>query len=261
MKMKARWLLTLGLGVAFPLLTGAGTAPAASSWVARSGAVYHSRYISATFRVTAFKASAEETWDWSVTNQANNSGWATSGGNAEWSATMPPSRQSKKPTIEILESLAGNRRAESGIVEIPVHASYSITSAGKTSQHPSTSCSDKGPAGKDVFVQWGPAQSNPRHPKLESEAVTFVWPDLHLAGTGVKCAAEGMSAKAVWFKKVEVMNDLAKEKGFTVHAKGSIPIPVTSTEDCYGCIGFKGQGTYEWKVSMTLHVLSVTFKK
>ena len=67
-----------------------------------------------------------------------------------------------------------------------------------------------------------------------------------------KCTAEGFNAADTWFKKVEMVADLEKHDQVTVQASGRIPVPVESSDICYGCIGFKGSGDYTWKASMTL---------
>ncbi|MGZ4360040.1 MAG: hypothetical protein ACXVZW_09690 [Gaiellaceae bacterium] len=241
MKRRIRWFLGLGLGMA-PLLL-AGAAPAAPEQASTIFPI-------AQLQVTAFTASAEETWEWSVSNQANNSGWATATGDATWSETLRPSRT--KARI-IVSSVNGKLQADM-VGGIHVQATYDVYAVRKTKQHPPVSCSGGGslPGGSTAHLEFEAAQSNPRRPKLSSEAVTFVWPDLSELGTGQKCFAHGADLKTTWFKKVEMLGDLTKGREISVHASGKIPIPVTSTEDCFGCIGFKGQGTYAWQASMTL---------
>ncbi len=203
------------------------------------------------FQVSAFSAWADETWGWSVTNQSNNSGWMKVNGGASWTAIMRVPR-SRKPVLTIFPMPNGY------IVNlplIPVAGRYKVDWVSKTEQHPPTSCHDAGPwpsAGSSLALGFDAAPSNPRHPDLIHEAITITWPDLSEVSTGQKCSPEGFNAPDTWFKKVEMVADLEKGEQVTLQASGRIPVPVTSTEDCYGCIGFKGDGDYTWHAEMTL---------
>ena len=245
MKTKVGGLLAAGLGVALLL---AGAVPV-SAKPASTGLE------EVEFQVSSFGAAAEETWGWSVTNQSNNSGWMTVSGDATWTANMRVSG-SRKPLLTLSPVPNGGFAASFTPMEgIPVKATYTIHSDTKTSQHPPASCHDAGSVfsgASYLAVGFDTAPSNPRHPHLIHEAITLIWPDLSESGTGQKCSAEGFSAPDTWFKKVEMVADLEKHDQATVQAGGRIPVPVSSTEDCYGCIGFKGEGDYTWHASMTL---------
>ncbi len=242
MKTKVGGLPAVGLGVVL-LLGGAVPVSATPASTGLEGV---------GFEVSGFSAGAHETWGWSVTNQSNNSGWETAEGGASWTENMRASAF-RRPVLTIVPMPIRGYIVE--LPRIPVKATYTIYSVTKTEQHPPASCRDAGTllSGSSYEeVGFDEAPSNPRHPNLINEAITIIWPDLSERSTGQKCSPEGFAAPDTWFKKVEMVADLEKQDQVTVQASGRIPVPVTSTDDCYGCLGFKGSGDYTWHASMTL---------
>ena len=238
MRTKAGGLLAVGLGVVLLL---AGAVPV-SAKPASTGSE------EVDFQVSAFSASAKETWGWSVTNQANNSGWQKVPGDTTWSGIMqvPGSR---RPVLKMSPTLnTGYLMYFPPMTAIPFEAAYCIDLVTRSQQHPPDPCHDAGTvpsAYSYAGIAGGSVPSNRRQPNLINETIAITWPNLYQrVGTDLKCSAPAFYAPDTRFNKVEVVADLAKHDQVTVQVDGLIPLPVP--------MHVKGKGSYTWKASMTL---------
>lgn len=247
MRRRACLLFALTLAAALPLLAGAGAAPAAPKSAATVGLRYDAV-------ITGFQISGEEKWGWSVTNMNNNSGWEATTGLATWNAHLNKEFLPSKRMFSLFWSATGSGlKLVTNTIDIPVpEPQYRIETETKAEQAPNqSSCNGGGEINtRDMYlsVEAGPRENG-------HSTLVILWPDLNALGTGRSpCGLHPINASSSskWFKSVVPMPKLTGHSTVTLHADNEVPVVPTSTDDCYGCIGFKGHGSLTWSATITL---------
>ncbi|MGD0273546.1 MAG: hypothetical protein ABSB96_07450 [Gaiellaceae bacterium] len=207
--------------------------------------------------ITGFKITAEEKWGFSVTNQSNNSGWMTATGDVTWAASLNKAYLPAKRRFNLyLRVEGGGSKLWPTTIVIPVHQPhYTIDTEGATEQWGSESCSGGGELGLDdppelfLTVESGPKKNG-------HSTLAIIWPDFSVMTLGHSKCGSGphpiSDTSNKRFESVTPMAELTSHNTVTLHGGGVIPVVPTSTEDCFGCIGFKGSGSYTWEASITL---------
>ncbi len=241
-----RWN-ALGLAVAVAFLAGvvpAGAAPAKQPCTISIGC---------RFQVTAFKAEMTVKWSWSVSNQANNSGWASEEGAGTFSETMkwhPLSHNGMKGDGIVI--IHGNH--VEGTIITPGIDTYETHNVYKTKQHPPVNCTNHGK------VTGGGTGLEFKSAGAASGTVAIAW-DLGMeeGGGGPDCVPTiaslvGLAEETKLFTTHVAVGEL-KVAVVRLHGQGSAPVKLDRSTTAFGASGFKSSGSVIWEAQITLKAL------
>ena len=237
------------LGVAAALAFLAGAVPAGAAPAKQPCTIS----IGCEFQVTAFKAEMTVKWSWSVSNQANNSGWASEEGAGTFSETMkwhPLSHNGMKGDGIVI--IHGNH--VEGTIITPRVETYETHNSYKTAQHPPVNCTNHGKVGD------GGSSLSLKSAGAASGTIAIGW-DLGMeeGGGGPDCVPTiaslvGVAGETKLFTTHVAIGEL-KVAVVRLHGQGSAPVKLDRSSTAPGAPGFKSSGSVIWEAQITLKAL------
>jgi hypothetical protein len=192
------------------------------------------------FVVDGFEAHATQTWSWSVSNKANNSGSMSVDGKATWSISLDRGLAPLQPdggAILAPDTISGG-------VAFPVKSTVSCTRNTIEAQHKPVHESD-GMAGVEgrTAVEFS---GTPGTPDL-----TVVWFDFRSFANSLQPTPFGFEAEPDLWTTTSPVTDLLRNTTFPISGCGR-QRAAPGKGVCLGCEGFTSSGEFEWTATLNL---------